>query len=167
MQLDQTILENRVSYQESDFPGFLSINRCAEKLQSLKNSKLEDLTAEETFAKEILYFKLEMGKLNRSFSTCDSEVLNYKLAGGNITTEIQVRNKYVVVYVCMCIYLYLYLYSCIYYLFMCMYMYLCMYICICACLICGCLKMYFKMLIAVYAYYHAYNTIHIILHGNI
>lgn len=90
MQLNTSILEARILSQENDFPGFLSINRCAEKLQILKNNINDDTSyVVESFAKEILYFKLEMGKLNRNFRTCDSEILNYQTTANNVTNEIQ------------------------------------------------------------------------------
>ena len=89
MQLDNSILEARILLHETDFPGFLSINRCADKLQALKNNILDDSLAVETFAKEIMYFKLEMGKLNRSFHTCDSEIANYKSTAESAAAEIK------------------------------------------------------------------------------
>jgi predicted nucleic acid-binding Zn-ribbon protein len=90
MQLSASILEARILSQENDFPGFLSINRCAEKLQILKNNINDDTSyVVESFAKEILYFKLEMGKLNRNFRTCDSEILNYQTTANNADNEIQ------------------------------------------------------------------------------
>jgi predicted nucleic acid-binding Zn-ribbon protein len=90
MQLSTSILEARILSQENDFPGFLSINRCAEKLQILKNNINDDTSyVVESFAKEILYFKLEMGKLNRNFRTCDSEILNYQTTANNVDNEIQ------------------------------------------------------------------------------
>lgn len=90
MQLSTSILEARILSQENDFPGFLSINRCAEKLQILKNNINDDTSyVVESFAKEILYFKLEMGKLNRNFRTCDSEILNYQTTANHVDNEIQ------------------------------------------------------------------------------
>ena len=89
MQLENSILEARILLHETDFPGFLSINRCADKLQILKNNINDDTFAIENFVKEAIYFKLEMGKLNRNFRTCDSEAANYKATAQNVTTEIQ------------------------------------------------------------------------------
>lgn len=89
MQLDNSILEARILLSETDFPGFLSINRCADKLQILKNNINDDSFAIETFVKETMYFKLEMGKLNRSFRTCDSETANYRAIAENAVAEIQ------------------------------------------------------------------------------
>ena len=89
MQLDNSILEARILLSETDFPGFFSINRCADKLQILKNNINDDSFAIETFVKEIMYFKLEMGKLNRSFRTCDSETASYQAIAENAVAEIQ------------------------------------------------------------------------------
>jgi chromosome segregation ATPase len=89
MQLDTSILEARILLHETDFPGIFTINRCADKLQALKNSVNDDTSAVEAFSKEILYFKLEMGKLNRNFRTCDSESANYRATAESAAAEIQ------------------------------------------------------------------------------
>ena len=89
MQLDNSILEARILLHETDFPGFLSINRCADKLQVLKNGLNDDAVALEAFTKEIMYFKLEMGKLNRNFRTCDTESANYQATAEKAAAEIQ------------------------------------------------------------------------------
>ena len=88
MQLDNSILETRILHQETDFPGFHSIGRCADKLQNLKNSTNDDTSAVDAFTKEIAYFRLEMGKLNRSFKTCDSESANYRAIADGAAAEI-------------------------------------------------------------------------------
>lgn len=88
MQLDNSILEARILLHETDFPGFLSINRCADKLQILKNGLNDDAFALEAFTKEIMYFKLEMGKLNRNFRTCDTESTNYQATAEDAAAEI-------------------------------------------------------------------------------
>lgn len=46
--MDQTILEARIINQEFDFPGFPSLNRCAERLQSLQQSHRLPTTAGES-----------------------------------------------------------------------------------------------------------------------
>ena len=108
--MDQTILESRIITQEFDFPGFPSLTRCAERLQSLQHaistttSKPEtqppttttttttttkaEVTPYEAYVRELLSYKLEMTKTCRSFRTSDIEASNYQRAAMAMTEEI-------------------------------------------------------------------------------
>jgi len=108
--MDQTILESRIITQEFDFPGFPSLTRCAERLQSLQHAisstttanteeppttssstiitTKADVTPYEAYVRELLSYKLEMTKTCRSFRTSDIEASNYQRAAVAMTEEI-------------------------------------------------------------------------------
>ena len=110
--MDQTILESRIITQEFDFPGFPSLTRCAERLQSLQHAisttsttttttnteeppsssttitTKPDVTPYEAYVRELLSYKLEMTKTCRSFRTSDIEASNYQRAAMAMTEEI-------------------------------------------------------------------------------
>ena len=104
--MDQTILESRIITQEFDFPGFPSLTRCAERLQSLQHAittttsdstketqavtttTKAEITPYEAYVRELLSYKLEMTKTCRSFRTSDIEASNYQRAAIDMTEEI-------------------------------------------------------------------------------
>lgn len=112
--MDQTILESRIITQEFDFPGFPSLTRCAERLQSLQHAittkttttteepqpssstvtTKADVSPYEAYVRELLSYQLEMTKTCRSFRTSDIEASNYQQAAKAMTDEIvRVRDE--------------------------------------------------------------------------